>query len=376
MLLPALVAAFAPASAATCDAQVAKVGSLAAADAADAYAALVKCDKKVAENNFKAFLEKATDADAAVALFLVAVDSEVWTPVWGSLSKVTSYEARDEIAQRVGEACTDHPKVVSFLQGAYFGLKDIEFQQWDDGFRACADPALGAWVEKQVAAPPSKQFDEKYNALLDIFVKARHVDALPALTTGAVKAATGNGPFDPMLQKMGESVAPELGGQTSPEDQKKLEEALVSVAKQVPVDKARSVANQLANSGADAAAAGLLPTLFPDRVQGGGGFLYGAVAVEAGECGGKKAATLHYATVSEPGKRWSIVSDLETPMRAGKAKLGKDCTGVESPWPIVYTPEPVKAAGDVDKWLQTIQADWEGKGYAVKAQKEKAFSLP
>jgi hypothetical protein len=371
-----LIAALAlsTAHAASCDAQLAKVGGLAAADVPRAYADLAKCDKKVAEANFNKYLEKATDSDAAVALFLRAVEAETWSPVWGALSKITSYDARDEVAQAVGGACAGSPKVVSFLQGAYFGLRDIEFQQWDDAYAACADAGLAAWMEKQVQAPPAKMFDEKFNALMDIFVKQRKVEALPALTAGAVKAAGDGGPFDAILMKMGEAVAPDLGGQTTAEDQKKLEEALVSVAKQVPADKSRSVANQLANSGSDAAAATLLPTLYPDRVQGGGGFLYGALAVEAGECDGKKSAVLHFVSVTEPGKRWSIVPALEAPLRATKAKLGK-CTGVESPWPVITTPEPLKSASDVEKWVDTVQADWEKKGYAVKTQKEKALAL-
>ena len=261
------VLAVSAASAGSCDSQLAKIATLPAENAGTAFADLAKCDRKIAEANFLKYLERATDADAAVTLLLAAVDSDVWNPVWGSLSKITSYEARDEVAERVGGACAEHPKVVAFLEGAYFGLRDIEFQQWDDGFRACSDAGLSTWVEKQVAAPPNKMFDEKFNALMDIFVKAKGVEALPALTTGAVKAAKDGGPFDPMLMKMGEAVAPKLGAQISAEDQKKLEDALISVAKQVPADKARSVANQLANSGADAAAAQLLPTLFPDRVQ-------------------------------------------------------------------------------------------------------------
>lgn len=368
------VLAISSASAGSCDALLAKVSSLPAEGVGAAFTDLSKCDRKIAEANFLKYLEKATDADAAVGLFLAAVDADVWNPVWGALSKITSYEARDEVAERVGGACADHPKVVSFLEGAYFGLRDIEFQQWDDGFRACSDPGLASWMEKQVAAPPNKMFDEKFNALMDIYVKARGVEALPALTTGAVKAAKDGGPFDPMLMKMGEAVAPKLGQQTSADDQKKLEDALVNVAKQVPADKARSVANQLANAGADGAAALLLPTLFPDRVQSGGGFLYGAVVVEAGECDGKKSAFLHYATVTEPGKRWSLGPAIEAPLRASKAKLGK-CTNVESPWPVIYTPEPVKSTADVDKWVETLQADWEKKGYAVKTQKEKAVAL-
>lgn len=362
------------ASAASCDAQLGKIGSLTAEATPGAFADLAKCDRKLAEGNFNRYLERATDSDAVVALFLAAVDSEVWTPAWGALTKITSYDARDEISQRVGESCTERPKVVNFLQGAYFGLRDIEFQQWDDAFKACADPGLAAFVEKQVQAPPAKMFDEKFNALLDIYVKARRVEALPALTTGAIKAAGDNGPFEPMLMKMGEAVAPELGGQTTPEDQKKLEDALVSVAKQVAPDKARGVANQLANSGADAAAAQLLPVLFPDRVQAGGGFLYGAVAIEAGECDGKKSAVLHYATVAEPGKRWAIAPAVEAPLRGTKAKLGK-CTAVESPWAVMTSPEPMKTSADAEKWVESVEADWVKQGYTVKIQKEKAVSL-
>lgn len=368
------VLALADAHAANCDAMIAKAGSLAAADVPAAYAAVAKCDKKIAEANFNKYLEKATDSDAAVALFITAIESETWTPVWGSLSKITSYEARDEVANAVGAACADKPKVVSFLQGAYFGLRDIEFQQWDDAYRACPDAGLVAWMEQQVSAPPNKMFDEKFNALVDIYVKSRKADALPALSTGAIKAAGEGGPYDAILMKMGEAVAPDLGQQVSVENQKKLEEAMIGVAKAVPAEKARGVAEQLANSGSDAAAAQLLPTLYPDRVQGGGGFLYGAIAVEAGECDGKKSAVLHYASVTEGGKRWSILNAVEGPLRGTKAKLGK-CSAVESPWPIITSPEPLKSAGDVDKWVQTVQAEWEKKGYSVKAQKEKAVAL-
>lgn len=362
------------ASAATCDVQLARVAALSGDDTPVAFTDLVKCDKKVAEANFNRYLERATDSDAVVGLFLVAVDTDVWNPAWGALSKITSYDARDEVARRVGESCVGRPKVVNFLQGAYFGLRDIEFQQWDDAYKACADPGLAAFVEKQVQTPPAKMFDEKFNALLDIYVKARRIEALPALTAGAVKAAKDGGPFEPMLMKMGEAVAPELGGQTAAEDQKKLEDALISVARQVAPDKARGVAHQLANSGADAAAAQLLPTLFPDRVQAGGGFLYGAVAVEAGECDGKKSAVIHYAPVTEPGQRWAIAAAVQTSMRASKAKLGK-CTAVESPWSVLTTPEPVKAAADAEKWVETVQAEWEKKGYVVKVQKEKAVAI-
>lgn len=362
------------AHAADCSAMVSKADSLAPEAVAAAFGDLVGCDKKVAEASFLKYLVKATDSDALVALVMKAVDTDVWNPVWTSLSKIPSYEARDEVAQRVGESCADHPKVVSFLQGAYFGLRDVEFQQWDDAYGACADEKLWTWAEGQVKAPPAKQFDEKYNYLVSIYVKHKKVQALPSLVEGVVKAAANNGPFDAMLAQMSEAIVPPLGGTTSAEDQALLVESLSKVAQQVDVERARSVANQLANSGAEGAAAKLLPVLYPDRVQSGGAFLYGAATVEAGQCDGKKVAVLHYASVTEPGKRWSILGDLEGPMRAMKARL-KDCT-MEDPWPVFHSPEPVKSTAEVDAWADARAKEWTAKGYEVKTQKEKAFPLP
>jgi hypothetical protein len=357
-----------------CDAQLNKIGNLPPDGAASAFTDLAKCDPKVAEANFNRYLEKATDADAAGAVLSAAIEAEVWHPAWGALSKITSYEARDEVAQNIGASCADHPKVVSFLQGAYLGLRDVEFQQWDDAFAACTAEPLWTWVAKQVESPPAKQFDEKFTELMAIYVKHAHSAALPSLTTGALAAAKNNGPFDAIVAKMVESVTPDLGATVSPEDEAKLEEAMVNVANSASVDQAKSVAGQLANAGADAAAAKLLPKIFADRKQGNGTFLYGGAAIEAGDCGGKKNAIIHYAQVTDPGKRWSIAKDLEAPLRAVKPKLGKDCK-VDGAWPVISSPEPVKAAGDIDAWVDSLEAQWTKDGYAVKTQKEKPVAL-
>lgn len=376
-MLSILLAVLVPsAHAAPCDAHLNKIASLNAGTVAPAFAELSKCDKKTAEANFVRYLEKATDSDAVTALFTTAVDVEVWKPVWGALSKISSYEARDEVSSRVGETCAEKPKVVTFLQGAYGALRDIEFQQWNSAYAACDAPELWTWVDSQVANPPAKMFDEKFNALMDILVRKKHADALPALTAGAIKAATNNGPFDQMLGKMGEAAAPELGSAIDPAAQQRFEDSMVEVAKAVPVEKTRSVADQLALAGSEGAAARLLPTIFGDRVQAGGAFLWGAAAAETGDCGGKKTAVLHYAVVTEPGKRWSIQQDLETPMRAFKPKLGKDCKASEGAWPIVPSSEPLKSAKELDEWSKKVVEQWEKDGYTVKAQKEKEVALP
>lgn len=363
------------AHAGTCDAQLGKIAGLTAETVAAGFKDIVGCDRKVAEANFNRYLEKATDSDALLALMLTAVDGDVWNPAWGALSKISSYDARDEVATSVGGACVDHPKVVSFLQGAYFGLRDVDFSQWDDSFAACSDEKLWTWVEQQVANVPPKQFDEKYGKIVGIYTKHRRGDALPVLQAAAIKAAGNGGPFDDLLSRMSDAVQPELGRDMSAEDQQKLADAMVGVAQKVPAERAKSIASTLANAGAEGPAASLLPTLYPDRVQSGGGFLYAVGTIEAGTCGGKKTAVLHYTSASEPGKRYSILGDLEPLMRAAKPKLGKDCT-VESPWPVMHSPEPIKAAGEAEAWSDSIAKEWASKGYDVKTQKEKAVALP
>lgn len=371
-MLAALALAWTPAHAANCDAILGRLGATSADDLPALYSELATCSAPIAESSFNRFLEKATDTDSLVGLAQAAIAKETWKPLWGALGKVTSYDARDEIARRVGESCTAEPKVLSFLQGAYFGLRDIEFQQWDDAFSSCQDDKLWAWMDKRIQTPPDKLFDEKYDALMAIYVRHKRADALPALAAGAVKAAQ-NGPFDAMLMKMGEAVAPDLGNDPDPADHARLEAALVDLAKQLPPEKARSVANQLANSGSDGAAAKLLGTLYPDRVQASGGFMYGAASVEAADCAGKKTAYIHWAQVTEPGQRWAILKAVEEPLRAAKPK-SKGCT-VDTPWPVLHSPEPLAKASDAESWAQSLERDWASKGFDVKLVKEKPVPL-
>lgn len=362
-----------PAEAASCDSQLRRADTAKGPDLAAAYTDLARCDKATAEANFSRYMTNATEADDLVSLSKAAITADTWNPVWQMLGKITSYDARDEVANEIGALCSSDPKVVSFLQGAYFGLRDIEFQQWDNAYLTCESADLTTWMTDQIVKPPAKMFDEKYNALIGIYANKLRAGALPNMAKAAIAAAAA-GPYDAILMQMDSALTGSLGDDATSADKQAYEDALVAVAQGVDPDKARSVADRLANAGSTAAAAKLLPVVFADRVQAGGSFLYGGAAVEAADCKGVKTAVVHVAQVSDPGTRWVILSAAEAPLRSAKPKLSK-CTAEPDAWSVAVTPEPVKTSKDIDAWAASLAAQWTEKGYAVKIETEKAIAL-
>lgn len=353
-----------------CDALVKKAGSAKGTELVGAYKSLLTCDHAVAEDAYDTFMKGSGDVDTLVALSIVAIEGKATGPVLKMLDKIPDYSARDEVAKGIGAACSSHPLVVSFLQGTYAGLGDIQFSQWNDAFVSCDVPGLQAWLESTATSPPASTYNEKYATILSSLARRSGPAALPTLEKAAIAADKNDGPFGIIMDKMSEAVRPqEIGGSVSSENKQQLVEALVSIANSVGPEKAAVVAERLYNLGATDRAATLLPRVYPDRVQSGGKLLYGAASVEVCD----KEAVVHWASVAEPAKRWSIVTDVETPVRAFKPKL-KCAPG--APWPVVTTPEPVKSQADISVWADQLVAQWSGKGLAVKGREEKAFALP
>lgn len=372
MILAAVLGS-APAEAA-CSSQVRRAASSSGAALAANFTALARCSTDEAEAQFDSLLPRAKSDKDLVALSMAAIESDVWTPVWRVLSHdALTYDMRDRVAQQIGLNCTKNAKIVAFFKGAYFGLRDLEFQQWDDGMVACTDSDWEAWLKKTVEAPPSSLFDEKYNALLGILTSKMGPDSLPTLVNAAIKGAD-NGPFNAILMAMESSVQPGIGEPKSPENQAKLESSLVKTASAVNQTKARDVADRLANAGANESAASLLATVYPDRSDEGM-YTYGAAAIERAQCNGVKSVVIHTAKVIEPGKRWIILNDAREFMRALKPRLGK-CEAEGSEWGVSTTPEPISSSKDMDAWVDGLEKQWADKGYDVSIRKEKSVELP
>ncbi len=333
-----------------------KASTVAPEEMGATYASLTACDAKVASDHFDDFMRASKDVDTLVALSLAAVDGGVNAPVWAMLEKLPDMALRDPVAKEVGAQCEAHPNVVPFLKGAYGELRDRQFGMWREAFKSCASKDLDAWLGQVVGTPPTVSYDEKYNVVSEALIKRQRGAALPVLQKAAIAAGTSGGPFTTVLDRMNESVRPDtFGAQISDEDRATLETALVDVAKHVSPELASQVADRLYQAGAESAAASLLPVVYADRTQGKGSLIYGVASVEACD----KQAVVHFAEVTEPGKRWSIVDDVQAPALAFKPRL--KCTA-EGPWPVLT-------------WVAKIESDWAGQGNKVSLREEKAFSL-
>ncbi|TVQ91318.1 MAG: hypothetical protein EA397_09660 [Deltaproteobacteria bacterium] len=354
---------------ANCDHLVRKAATAKGDALISAYRSLIQCDKGAAEASYNDFLKQTGDVPTMVQLSLAAIDEQVYKPVWESLERIP-YNVRDETATAIGETCLEHPQVVVFLKGAYFGLKSIQFSQWDDAFVSCPSDDIEGWVEGRIKDPPAFTFDEKYNTILSIWTARKGAEALPALKSAAITAAQKDGPFLPILEAMDRSVQPETYGQDpDPAHIGALRGALVEIAGGVDPNKARQVADRLFNAGAESEAASLLPKIFPDRVQSDGTMLYGVATIEACE----DQVMLHVTEVTEPASRWSIQTDVETKARSVKSRL--KCKADE-PWPVVVSPEPFADSKAVSAWADELASQWEAQGKTVKSKSASKISLP
>jgi len=360
-----------PAHAGKCDAIIKRADTVAPEALPQVFGAAIACDHKEAEGSFPRFMTRATDSDILVQLSLVAIDADVWNPVWTMPGKISDYNMRDVIAGDVGAACTSHPKVIQFLEGAYFGLRGLDFKQWSNAFSSCDSPDIDGWLQAQLETPPKGAYDEKFDMLMGLYVRRKGPQSIEVLKKTAIAAADG-GPYDSVLMQMDEAVAPKLGAEITDENRAVLEAALVEIAENVKPQQAKAVAERLVAAGADASAAHLLPSVFPDRQQDGG-FVWGGVSIERGDCKGVKTAIVHAAEIYEPGKRWVVTPDQVTQLRALKPSL-KKCTVEDGDWPVIVSPEPLKA-GALDAWARQVGSDYAGQGYQVEVKSEKGITL-
>lgn len=356
------------ASAANCDGYLAKIGTAKGQSLIDAYQGLVRCDAALGRSEFGKYAQAAGTLETLIPLTLAGVDASAYGSVWETMGKIP-YEFRTELAQAVGAACDTHPKLVEFFRTSYVGQKGTEFSSWQSALTACKSDAMAAWVDSVVADPPTSNYNDRYNAVLGGVIDARHGAALPLLEKAAILAGTRGGPFNNLLDVIQRSVeVTGYGKQTSPEDRDAMVQTLVRVAKAVPPESARAVADRLLNAGDEGVAASLLPAIYPDRVQAGGGMMWAGAAIEA--CDGD--AVIHWVAFTEPPKRLSVLDAVAVPLRTSKAKL--KCPE-DTAWTVRAVDAPVKDRAAAQAWVDALAAELDAKGIKAKG-KEEAVTVP
>ncbi|MBM75692.1 MAG: hypothetical protein CMK59_09850 [Proteobacteria bacterium] len=357
--------------AANCDAYRKKAESTTGKNLIQTYDKLIDCDKNLAEDSFVDFMKRTNEITTLAKLSLTAIDKQVWKPTWEVPSKLKDYAQRDEFTHYIGAACQENDKVLNFLQGAYVALKDIEFARWEKAYISCENDTLNGWMSAQIEAPPQSSYQEKYSSLMNIYVDKLGADALISLEKAAISAAE-TGPFADILSSMAKAVEPSLGQTLSGADKEKLDTALLNIAQNVSPEKAKEVANRLVSAGSQDTAAKLLPTIYADRYNGS--FTYGGVAIELATCGGEKTAVFHTATIKESGKLWLIQPAIQDSFQSFKPKL-KKCEAEGETWSVFATPTPILNDKEITPWLESLQNQYEKKGYVVSVKKEKGITI-
>jgi len=348
-----------------CDAWLRKAESAKDGDLVYAYTKLAQCDGDLARTELHRFTMKATELDTLVSLAIEGVKHDAFNDLWKTMDKL-AYDLRTPLAEGVGAVCAEQPKVLTMLQGAYVALKGSEFSAWQPAMEACGSEPLVAWMDSVVLDPPKSEYNAKYNAMLNAFVAIRKAEALPTLQKAAVAAADG-GPLNNVLDMMQRSIQPDsMRAKASAEDEEALAGALVAVANEVGPDAARLVGDRLYTAGREAQAASLLPRVYPDRVQGDGGVMWAAAAIE--QCDGK--AVVHWTTFTEaPPTHWAVQGVVEGPLRAVKPKLKCDA----GEWPVRAATEPLADAKDAKTWASKLADEVAQSGDKVKVSEEKGL---
>lgn len=355
----------APALAGRCDGWLRKAETAKGTDLVKAYEGLASCDPDLARTELSRFTLKATELDTLVALAVAGVSYDAYNDLWKTMDKL-AYDMRAPLADAVGRACDEEPKVLTMLQGAYVALKGSDFAAWQPALEACASEPLVGWMDSVVLDPPKSEYNAKYNAMLGAYVSLRKAEALPTLQKAAVAAADG-GPLNNVLEMMQKAIQPEsMRASASAEDEEALAQALVAVANEVGPEAARLVADRLYTAGREAQAASLLPRVYPDRVQSDGGVMWAAAAIE--QCDGK--TVVHWTTFTEaPPTHWAIQGLVEGPLRGAKPKLKCDA----GEWPVRSADAPVADAKAAKAWAESVAEELSGEGDKAKLSEEKGL---
>lgn len=358
-----------PAQGASCSYLVRKLRYTKGKKTVPLYKRLIDCSNDAAKDAFSSFVKAASEPDPIAELAILAIDNDITEPVLELPKPMTDDVARTQIVRAIGFACSEHKKVIPFLQGGYSSLTPGVFTQWGPAYFACKEDALVTWIRKTVEQPLSKQDDPKYNTLTGAYVKQLGPAALPSLITAAITAGVQCGPFASIIDHMIATIQPnEFGEDWPPEQVAELPSALVQVGQDVRPDQAKVVASHMVLHGYSKEAAKLLPHIYQGIITEDG-LTYGVAAIE--NCSNE--AIIHYTTATGMPSSYDPKPALSPLIRDVKSRL--KCTP-EGEWPVEVTPQPIGHPSQLESWFAELNAAWQVKGYTMSNRREKPIKMP
>ena len=347
-----LSAAFAQAPA-PCDAKALSAALTAAApiEAPRAFAALATCDAKAAKAAAKAAFPRflsGEDADRALVLAIKLGEGAVAA----SWIDAQLPDERSRAIASLGPACKDDPAVQAWFVERRATLGDAFWsQRWYRALATCPAESVQAilWSELDKGAGADRA---RYFGVLQTAAAGSGAGAGPELTT-LLSAATDPEIQSQIIQAYG--LAAGLGS-VAGLNGALAEQGAAAIVAAAPrlqskaVDQARLT---LGGLGAEAAADGLVVSRYKERVQPGGGLLYGAIAIEDAVCkGDKPQQRVHVAAVQDPGRTWpDQLADKVKGATDGvwTLDLPSRCKGTGgTTWAL--TPEPVADEAALKAW--------------------------
>lgn len=305
MLLVSLLASMPSAYAQDCDAKAlqADIAEATPVGAAMAFVKLADCDAGAAAKVAPDVVPRLLGGEEGNEAALRAIEVGAAAPVVAWMDKLQPDE-RARAIRALGKACSESEPVQKFFAERAGALGEAFWSdRWYTGLASCRTPALQGVLSEELSKGIGTD-RMRYFSVLETYARSAGADAVPRLKelSTAVKDDEAEANIVAAFADAARVGTPEGA---DPKTAAAAAEAIREVAPMLQVKGVEQARMTLLALGDEEGSDLLAAVRFKDVDQGGGTFLWGAVAEEKATCkNGKVSQRLHVGQVNERGNTW------------------------------------------------------------------------